>query len=603
LNTFSESNNDFPGWGIILRNTLINAMAVGFLGGIGLVLANRIGLGLPFLEGWVKREPVPYRFINIVAIGWMAAFCMAFSTILLQNYVFGPPMQALFAEIGYVTPEEAITPPLYGFLAAFHAGITEETVFRLFGLSLLAWLGSLLFHDPDGRPKLFVLWAANILFALAFGASHLPGAASIGWPINSLIIVRTVVLSGVGGLVLGWLFWTFGLETAMLAHFLGDVVLYTLIPIIALQQSQLARNIALVGVVVVVLLALFWAVWHLVREKSLFQAQKQSAKENVQIPPVNLVRNIKSDHAICIHELTRDFGSVRALDSLSLEIPSGSIFGFLGPNGAGKTTTIRLLLGLLEPTSGSALVLGFDPRTQADQIRAHSGALLEHTGVYEQLSAEDNLEFYARAFCKPAAERKARIQELLTHMGLWERRKDRAGNWSRGMKQKLALARTLLHRPSLILLDEPTAGLDVQSAVSIREDLQALASQEDVTIFLTTHNMTDAEKLCDQVAVIRDGKLVATGSPDELRARAARPQVEIKGRGFSDLALHSLRSLPQVTSVESHNSHVLINLLSETDTANMVSILVTAGAQVEEVHRRKASLEEVFLSLTGEGNG
>ena len=145
--------------------------------------------------------------------------------------------------------------------------------------------------------------------------------------------------------------------------------------------------------------------------------------------------------------------------------------------------------------------------------------------------------------------------------------------------------------------------MDVQSAVSIREDLQALASQEDVTIFLTTHNMTDAEKLCDQVAVIRDGKLVATGSPDELRARAARPQVEIKGRGFSDLALHSLRSLPQVTSVESHNSHVLINLLSETDTANMVSILVTAGAQVEEVHRRKASLEEVFLSLTGEGNG
>jgi ABC-2 type transport system ATP-binding protein len=301
--------------------------------------------------------------------------------------------------------------------------------------------------------------------------------------------------------------------------------------------------------------------------------------------------------------LTKDFGSVRALDSLSLEIPSGSIFGFLGPNGAGKTTTIRLLLGLLEPTSGSAQVLGFDPLSQADQIRADSGALLEFTGIYEQLSAEDNLEFYARAFCMPAAERRARIQELLSHMGLWERRKDRAGNWSRGMKQKLALARTLLHRPRLILLDEPTAGLDVQSAVSIREDLQTLASQEDVTIFLTTHNMTDAEKLCDQVAVIRDGKLVATGSPDNLRARAARPQVEIKGRGFSELALNSLRSLPQVTSVESYNSHLLIDLLSETDTANIVSRLVGAGAQVEEVRRIKASLEEVFLSLTGEGNG
>jgi ABC-2 type transport system ATP-binding protein len=171
------------------------------------------------------------------------------------------------------------------------------------------------------------------------------------------------------------------------------------------------------------------------------------------------------------------------------------------------------------------------------------------------------------------------------------------------MKQKLALARTLLHRPRLILLDEPTAGLDVQSAVSIREDLQTLAAQEDVTIFLTTHNMTDAEKFCDQVAVIRDGKLVATGSPDELRARAARPQVQIVGRGFSELVLNSLRSHPQVTSVESHNSHLLIDLLYETDTAALVSTLVNAGAQVEEVHRSRASLEEVFLSLTGEGNG
>jgi hypothetical protein len=298
LNTFSETNNEFPGWGIILRNTLINAMAVGFLGGIGLVLANRIGLGLPFLEGWVKREPVSYRFLNIVAIGWIAAFCMAISTLVLQNYVFGPPMQALFAEIGYVTPEEAITPPLYGFLAAFHAGISEETLFRLFGLSLLAWLGGLLFHDPDGRPKLFVFWTANILFALAFGASHLPGAATLGWPINTLIIVRTVVLSGIGGLVLGWLFWKFGLETAMLAHFLGDVVLYTLIPIIALQQSQLARNIALVSVMVVVLLALVLAVWYLIREKSRYPVQQQAVKKYVEIPPVKVVRKIKSDHEI-----------------------------------------------------------------------------------------------------------------------------------------------------------------------------------------------------------------------------------------------------------------------------------------------------------------
>ena len=244
--------------------------------------------------------------------------------------------------------------------------------------------------------------------------------------------------------------------------------------------------------------------------------------------------------------------------------------------------------------------MGFDTQTQADQIRTHIGALLEHSGLYEQMSAEDNLEFYGRAFLMPKAERKARIQELLTHMGLWERRKDRVGTWSRGMKQKLALARAMLHRPKLILLDEPTAGLDVQAAVSVRGDLAALASREQVTIFLTTHNMVDAEKLCHQVAVIREGKLLALGSPDELRARASKPQVQVIGRGFSDEALKMLRAHPQVTAVQKQNNHLRIDLLSETDTAALVSLLVSAGAQVEEVQRSKASLEQVFLTLTGD---
>jgi ABC-2 type transport system ATP-binding protein len=218
------------------------------------------------------------------------------------------------------------------------------------------------------------------------------------------------------------------------------------------------------------------------------------------------------------------------------------------------------------------------------------------------MSAEDNLEFYGRAFRIPAAERKARIQEMLTHMGLWQRRKDRAGKWSRGMKQKLALARTLLHRPRLILLDEPTAGLDVQAAVAIREDLISLASQEGVTIFLTTHNMADAEKLCDEVAVIREGTLVALGSPDNLRAHLGSPRVEIVGHGFSEQALALLQAHPQVKDVETQNSHLVIDLLTETSVAAIVNILVGAGAQVEEVRRDRDSLEEVFLTLTGEQN-
>ena len=162
--------------------------------------------------------------------------------------------------------------------------------------------------------------------------------------------------------------------------------------------------------------------------------------------------------AIQCEDLTRDFATVRAVDRLALQVPAGIVFGFLGPNGSGKTTTIRLLLGLLEPTVGRAAVLGFDTRTQGAEVRARAGALLEHPGLYERLSAADNLEFYGRVWRLPPAERQARRKELLRHFDLWDRRHEVVGTWSRGMKQKLAVARTMLHRPPLIFLDEPTAG-------------------------------------------------------------------------------------------------------------------------------------------------
>jgi ABC-2 type transport system ATP-binding protein len=304
--------------------------------------------------------------------------------------------------------------------------------------------------------------------------------------------------------------------------------------------------------------------------------------------------------AIRIQSLTRNFDGVRALDGLSLEVPGGIIFGFLGPNGAGKTTTIRLLLGLLEPTSGQAEVLGYDTRTQADQLRPQVGALLEHNGIYEQMSAEDNLEFYGRAFLLPAAERPRRIQELLVEMGLWERRKDLAGTWSRGMKQKLALARAILHRPRLVLLDEPTAGLDVQAAVAVREDLSALVERQGVTIFLTTHNMAEAEKICTQIAVIRQGRLVALGSPDELRAKTGKPQVVISGSGFTENALIRLRQQPEVESVEQQTHQLVLHLRLEPDIPALVGLLAGEGVRVTEVHQGKASLEETYLQLMEE---
>ena len=210
--------------------------------------------------------------------------------------------------------------------------------------------------------------------------------------------------------------------------------------------------------------------------------------------------------AIRTSNLCRDFNSVHAVDSISLEIATGTVFGFLGMNGAGKTTTIRLLLGLLEPTGGSAEVLGFDVGTHADDVRQRSGALLENNGRAQRLSAEDNLEFYGRIWRMSKSDRLARIKELLTGIGLYDRRKEAVGQWSRGMKQKLAVARTLFHRPELVFLDEPTAGLDPVAAAALRDDLSSLAAREGVTIFLNTHNLAEAEKLCQRVGVINRGQ-------------------------------------------------------------------------------------------------
>jgi ABC-2 type transport system ATP-binding protein len=305
-------------------------------------------------------------------------------------------------------------------------------------------------------------------------------------------------------------------------------------------------------------------------------------------------------YAIKTENLGRNFGSIRALDDLSIEVPTGSVFGFLGPNGAGKTTTIRILLGLLEPTQGRAQVVGFDTVRQADEIRTRSGALLEHNGLYERLSAENNLEFYGRIWRIPASERQARIRELLTNLDLWERRKEPVSNWSRGMKQKLAMARALFHRPTLLFLDEPTAGLDPSAAARLRDDLEKLVEIEGVTVFLNTHNLAEAERLCQQIGIIRRGKLVANGSPSELRARAGVPHLEIRGVGFTSDAIQELRRRKEVVSAELHNNSLTIQLREAGETAPLVSILVRSGVQVEEVIKAQSSLEEVFLSLVNE---
>lgn len=307
-----------------------------------------------------------------------------------------------------------------------------------------------------------------------------------------------------------------------------------------------------------------------------------------------------NEYAIRTHNLTIDFASVRAVDGLNLEIPTGTVFGFLGPNGAGKTTTIRLLLGLLEPTEGNAEVLGFDTRIQSDRVRDRCGALLEHNGLFERLSAEENLEFIGRVFRMPSAQRKARVDELLCHLGLEDRRKDKVGTWSRGMKQKLAVARSLFHRPSLIFLDEPTAGFDPEAAASLRNDLASIVEQEGVTVFLTTHNLVEAEKLCSQVGVIRKGKLIAIGAPYQLRASVGSMQVEIIGEGFTETIFNRLQAETAVQSLNHQNGRLVIQLNHESRVAPLVRLLVENGVDVEEVRKGGSSLEDAYLALMEE---
>jgi len=304
--------------------------------------------------------------------------------------------------------------------------------------------------------------------------------------------------------------------------------------------------------------------------------------------------------AIHTHNLCRTFGPVQAVNNLSLEVSSGKVFGFLGPNGAGKTTTIRLLLGLLEPTAGGAEVLGYDTRSQADQIRQRSGALLEHNGLYERLTAEDNLEFYGRVWHIPVIEREKRKRELLSQMGLWERRKDLVSKWSRGMKQKLAVARALLHRPNLLFLDEPTAGLDPVAAAALREDLSALVDQEGITVFLTTHNLNEAEKMCHQVGVIRQGQLLTVGAPAELRTKRGGNRCEVFGNGFTPELIDLLQTRPEVAQARLVNHKLVIDLNGQTEIAGLVNWLVNRGVQVEEIRKSTASLEEVFITLVEE---
>jgi len=214
--------------------------------------------------------------------------------------------------------------------------------------------------------------------------------------------------------------------------------------------------------------------------------------------------------------LTKYFDTFLAVDSISLDIPTGEVLVLLGPNGAGKTTTVRMLTSILRPSRGWAKVAGFDVVTQADRVRSAIGVLTEHHGLYVRMNADEYLEFFGKLFGIPADVRKRKAEELLTKFGLVDARRKRLGEYSKGMRQKLALVRALLHDPSVLLLDEPTSAMDPESARLVREAIKGLQSN-DRTILLCTHNLTEAEELANQLAIIQKGKILFSGHVNQLK--------------------------------------------------------------------------------------
>jgi ABC-2 type transport system ATP-binding protein len=296
------------------------------------------------------------------------------------------------------------------------------------------------------------------------------------------------------------------------------------------------------------------------------------------------------------HKLTRTFGNLTAVDNLTLSIPEGTVFGFLGPNGAGKTTTVRMLTALIAPTSGTANVIGHQLGTDNRSIRRSVGILTETPGLYDRLSAEQNLIFFARLYDVPAQRAKEQAERYLRMLELWERRSDRVGGFSKGMRQKLAIARALLHEPRVIFLDEPTAGLDPEAARTVRDFIKELRS-EGRTIFLTTHNLPEADELCDLIGVFRT-QLLRVDTPVNLRTGLFGRGTQVQVVGDASSWASTVRSLAFVRQVTCQNDSLLVTLDNpDEQNPQMVQALVTAGAQIRFVEPIAHSLEEVYLEL------
>ncbi len=303
-------------------------------------------------------------------------------------------------------------------------------------------------------------------------------------------------------------------------------------------------------------------------------------------------------------KLQRLFGTHKAVDDLTFHVKQGEVFGLLGPNGAGKTTTVRLLNGILPPSSGTARVFGFDPVLQGESIRRRTGVLTETPSLYERLSARENLEFFGTLQEMPETDLQHRADEMLDFFELSSRAKDKVETFSKGMKQRLALARALIHNPPLLFLDEPTSGLDPEAAQQVNNLVANLADQNRQTVVLATHNLTEAQRLCDRVAIMNKGRILALGGLDEL-ARKLWPVtwVDIKlykpsAKNVSDL----LKTHRGVIQISAENEAFSVQVEKDDVIPDVVRFLVEHGESIIKVDPRDYTLEEVYFALQAGGS-
>ncbi|MEM0117712.1 MAG: ABC transporter ATP-binding protein [Conexivisphaerales archaeon] len=299
--------------------------------------------------------------------------------------------------------------------------------------------------------------------------------------------------------------------------------------------------------------------------------------------------------------LTKKFGDLTALDSISLKVKEGEVFGFLGPNGAGKTTFVRIVACLISKTSGTARVGGFDISNKEDQekVRRIVGLLPENVGLYEELSAYDNLDFYGRFYKLSEQRRRENIEFFLKMLELWEKRNIPVATLSKGMKQKLAIARALIHDPQILLLDEPTANLDPEASKTVRDFILEL-KKEKRTIFLNTHLLDEAERICDRVAIVKT-RLVALGTPQELSRSLSGKKVRVQVQQVNDAIISAvINSGYKVDEVNANSLIISVNDFAE-DNPTILKAIESAGGKVEFLTETSLSLEDVYLRLVKDG--